>query len=1040
MIERLIEASLARRGMALGGALLIAVFGVLAFRGLPIDAFPDVTSVQIEVVCTVPGLPPQEIEQMVTAPLELAMKGLPDLALTRSVTKFGIAVVTLVFEDGTDLYFARQQVFQRLVEVRERLPRTAEVEMGPVSTAMGEIYQYTLDAPPAPDGEARVGQLTELRTLQDWVVAPLLKEVPGVNAVNSFGGYIRQIQVVADPQKLIEHGLTLDAVAEALEAGNTNVGGGFAERHGEQFIVRGVGALRSVQDIERVPLRLDRPAPLTLGDLARVEDGHAPRQGAALLDGEREVVGGIVMLLKGANSRAVVRAVRERVEAINAGGTLPAGITLKSYYDRADIIGRSIRTVTEALLVGALLVVAVLYLFLRDYRGALVVVLSLPLAGLLAFIIMRTAGMEANLIALGGLAVSIGMIIDATIIQVENVERRLAAAPPGEGRLATVLKGVLEVRKPSIFGEFIIAVTFLPILSLQGMEGKMFAPLALTVAIALFSSLLLSIFVVPALCAVLLRPGRRGEGFLLEGALALYRPALRWVLPRRTRIAAGALLLLAGALLLVPRIGTEFVPVMDEGAFDMDIAMLPGIALPEALAAVGEAGRRLMEFPELVTLVSRTGQTGIALEARGVDKTGFVGILKPRKEWTTARTRKELDAKMREALEGIPGIAFGFSQPIQCRIDELVAGTRSQVILRLFGPDPEALQATAADAAAVLAGIPGTVDLVLEQTAGQPVMTVTVDPEAAAHFGLTVRDILGTLEAAVGGRTATILYAMGRPTEVVLRYPEERRAGEEDLRNILLLNARGHRVPMGQVARVETVEGPAQISRENGRRFLGIELNIAGRDIGGYVAEASRTLRERVPLPPGAFTAWGGQFENQQRAMRRLRVIVPLAVGLILLLLTLAFRSVRLALLVLATLPLSLIGGIVGLHLSGLYLSVPASIGFIALFGVAVLNGLVLVSRGRDLSEGGLAPEEAAEAAGLSRLRPVLMTASITIFSLLPMLFATGPGSEIQKPLAVVMICGLATSTLLTLLVLPALYPWFASKNGAGKGSVGVTG
>jgi cobalt-zinc-cadmium resistance protein CzcA len=790
-------------------------------------------------------------------------------------------------------------------------------------------------------------------------------------------------------------------------------------------VVRGIGLIDSEKDIQNIVLKSVGGTPIMIADVAEVRESHAVRQGAALKNGE-EAVGGIVMMLKGENSRNVVKRIQQKVKEINGSGVLPDGIRIRPFLERSDIVEKSIETVTKALREGALLILLVLYLFLRSIRSAVIVLLALPLSLLLTFIVMKNVGLDANLMSFGGLAISIGMIVDATIIQVDNAQRHLTETAVGEKKLSTVLRAVLEVRKPSILGELIIAVTFLPILSLQGLEGKMFGPLALTVAVALLSSLLLSIFVIPVLCLLLLKPGHEKESPLLKTIQRGYLPALRWALRKKAWILAPACLLFVAACLLIPRLGTEFIPIMDEGAFDMDVQLLPGVSLDQAVANSRLVQTRLKNrFPELETVVSRVGQTGIALEARGVDKAGYVGVFKLRSEWKTARNRKEMAEKMRDALSSIPGMAFSFSQPIQCRIDELVAGTRAQLIVKLFGEDMEVMRTKAGEIAEVLSSIRGTADLAVEPTAGQSYLNVKVDRDRIARYGLSVKDILDVVEMAVGGKAAGRIYEGNRSFDIVVRFAEEQRNSPVDIGNILISTGPGYRVPLDQVAAVTVSEGPFQISREDGQRRIGIELNIQDRDIGGYVAEAKQEIRKKINLPGGTYLAWGGQFENQQRAMKRLMVIAPLGVGLIFFLLFVTFNSARLAFLVICNLPFSLIGGVFALYLSGLYLSVPASVGFIVLFGVAVLNGVVLVSYIAQLRRQGVLLHDAIIKGCSNRLRPVLMTASIAILSLVPMLAATGPGSEIQRPLATVVVGGLFTSTLLTLLVLPILYGWF---------------
>lgn len=1028
MIDRIVESSLRNRLLVLLGIVLIVVLGVWSFLRIPIDAFPDVTNVQVEVLSTAPGLSPLEVEKFVTYPVEMSLRGLPRLTDLRSISRFGLSVVTIVFEDGVDIYFARQLVLERLIEAKDKAPRGVDIAMGPVSTAMGEIYQYTLEGP-VPAGEAeRVDDLTRLRTVQDWTLAPLLKSVPGVSEINSFGGYIKQYQVTVDPERLLKYDLTLDDVGTALQKNNLNVGGNILQSHSQQYLVRGIGLLQSAEDIGNVVLKSQDGIPVLVRDVGEPRVGQAVRQGGSMKDGLGECVGGVVMMLRGANGRDVVRAVEERVAEINAGSVLPAGLTIKPYYKRSDIIAQSIHTVSEALIIGSLFMVFVLYLFLRSFRGAFIVILALPLSTLFTFITMRLAGLSANLMSLGGLAISIGMIIDATIIQVENVQRHLGEAGAGAHKLTTVLRAVLEVRKPSIFGELIIALTFIPIIALQGIEGKMFLPLAFTYVIALCGSLILSLFAIPAFCFLVLKPQREKKIVVIDAARRVYLPLLRWGLAHKAVLFAGSGVLLVSALLLVPRLGTEFMPIMDEGAFDMDFQFLPGMSLPDSLEMSRKVEARMKQFPELVTIVGKTGQTGLALEARGVEKTGYVGMLRPRSEWTSAKTREELTDKMRQAMADFPGMAFSFSQPIACRIDELVAGTRAQLIIKLFGDDLDQLKSKADEIARVLSGIRGTADLVVESIAGQPYISIEADRAKIARYGLSVEDIQAVVETAVGGKTVTRLYEGEKSFDVQLRFPEARRDSIESIGNILVRSPNGIRIPLSQVAEIVSSEGPGQISREAGSRRIGVECNISGRDLGGFVAEARRLIRRNVKLPAGYFLTWGGQFENQQRAMRRLAVILPVTIGLILLLLFLTFDSVRLALLVLVNLPFALIGGVLSLFLSGLYLSVPASVGFIALFGIAVLNGIVLLSYITQLRDEGMSQPEAILQGCSNRLRPVLMTATITIFSLVPLLFAQGPGSEIQRPLAVVVVGGLVTSTIMTLLVLPSLYSRFAPK------------
>jgi cobalt-zinc-cadmium resistance protein CzcA len=1027
MLERIVSATLKHRTLIAALLVLIAALGVYSVLNLHIDAFPDVTNIQVEIVSQAPGLSPLEIEKFVTLPIEMLMRGLPGLVETRSVTKFGISVVTLVFKDDVDIYFARQQVFQQLAEAEKQMPAGVETEMGPVATAMGEIYHYTLEGNEPKDAKEKIQYLTELRTIQDWLVSPILKNVPGVNEVNSFGGYIKQYQVFADPSKLIKYGLSIIDVFDALQKNNKNAGGSVIEKNSEQSIIRGIGLIRSEADIYDIVLKSENGSPVLVKDVATISIGQSLRQGAAQKNGEKEVVGGVVMMLRGENCLDVVHDVQDKVKEVNSSNVLPHGIKIIPYYQRSDIIKNSVGTVTKALIEGALLVLVILFLFLRNIRGAFIVILALPLSLLLTFTVMKNTHLDANLMSLGGLAISIGMIIDATIIQVENVQRHLSMAGGCENKIATVLKAVLEVRKPSIFGELIIALTFIPIISLQGMEGKMFGPLAFTVAIALLSSLLLSIFVIPVLCAFFLKPCHEKESIIMHGVNKVYLPALTWAMKKKWIVIGTATILLIAALFLIPRLGTEFIPIMDEGAFDMDIQMLPGITLDKALEINLQVQKILKEAPELDIVIGRTGQSGIALEGKGADQTGYTGSFIPRNRWKTDKSPSEIIDGLRAKLDTIPGIAYGFSQPIQCRIDELVAGTRAQLIVKLFGEDMEILKAKSAEIAEVLKPIRGTTDLMLERTTGQSYITIQVDRSQIARYGLNIDDVLGMVEIAVGGKVATQIYEGSRYFDCIVRFPDAERDSIDKLKNIIIKGKQGEMIPLDQLAKVENTEGPLRVSRENAERRIGVELNITDRDMGSYVAEAKKKIAEHVQLPSGYYLSWGGQFENQQRAMHRLLIIAPLVVGLILLLLFLTFGVLRLGFLVLFNLPFALIGGVFALYISGLYLSVPASVGFIVLFGVAVLNGLVLVSYIAQLRQEGMDVRESVLTACKIRIRPVLMTASIAIFSLIPMIFATGPGSEIQKPLAVVVVGGLITSTFLTLLLLPTLYGWLES-------------
>ena len=1028
MLQKIIAYTLNKKGAVIVLSLLMTGFGIYSSMKLPLDAFPDVSNVQVEVVSHADGLSALEIERNVTYPIEMAMRGLPDIEQMRSVTKFGLSIVTIVFKDNVDIYFARQLVFERLAEARENVPKGVAVAMGPIGTAMGEIYQYTLEGKMPGDSQQKIARLSDLRTIQEWIVSPQLKSVAGVNEINSFGGYFKQYQVIVSPELLLKYGITVEDIYSAIGSNNENVGGNILERGTDQYIIRGVGLIKSISDIENIVLKSTDGTPTCVRDVAQVKVGEAVRMGAAMKNGRDECVGGIIMMLRGENSRDVVRRVEEKVKELNENNVLPEGIRIVPYYDRSDLVKRSVGTVTKALVEGSILVLIVLYLMLNSVRGSIVVLLALPLSLLATFIIMKITGIRANLMSLGGLAISIGMIIDTTIIQVENVQRHLSEKGGGHPDVHTVLKAVMEVRKPSIFGELIIALTFIPILSLEGIEGKMFTPLAITVIIALLCSLFLSVFVIPVLCILFLKPQKEKESFIMKHANRIYLPLLDYAMKMKSVVLSAAGVLLLVSLFFATRLGTEFMPSMDEGSFDMDVSMLPGVSLSKAMEVNQRVAMKLKQFDELETVVSRTGQTGVALDTRGSDKTGYVGIFKPKNEWQRNISKDDLTNRMRKSLESVAGISFGFSQPIQCRIDELVAGTRAQLILKIFGDDIQLLSKKSAEIARVLSSIPGGTDLSVEKVSGQPYMTVNIDRSKIARYGLNISDVQKVIEIGVAGKAASQLYEENRNFDITVRLPEEKRNSLTALKTLMITTKTGVNVPLEQLAEVKMIEGPVQISRQDGVRRIGVEMNITGRDIGGFVAEAKQKIKEKVNLPAGYYITWGGQFENQQRAMNKLMIIGPVAIGLILLLLFVTFRSIRLALLVISNLPFALIGGVLALSISGQYLSVPASVGFIVLFGVAVLNGLVLVSRISQLRDEGLEQHEAIRKGSLDRLRPVLMTASIAIFSLLPMLFSSETGSEIQKPLATVVVGGLITSTLLTLLIIPSVYSWFEKR------------
>ena len=1023
MIERLIRTALTQRLIVLLVVLGLIISGVAAFRHLPIDAFPDVTPVQVQVITRAPSLAPSEIERLVTFPLEIELTNLPGKTELRSVSRFGLSVITVVFEDRMDTYFARQLVLERVLQARSRLPPNAEPVLGPVSTGLSEVFMYLV--------EGSTQNLMDLRTLQDWVIRPMLRAVPGLADVDTLGGLAKQYEVLVDPNRLTSFGLTLRQVYAAVAGNNQNAGGGYIEQGGDKLVVYGVGLVRSAADLEQIVVAAHQGTPIYLRDVAQVRQGTAIRLGGVTHDGKGEVLEGIAVMLRGGNSREVVSAVKDKVELINR--VLPAGVKMVPFYDRIELVARALETVERALLEGVAVVILVLYLFLRNLRGALVVALTLPLAMLATFLIMQQVGLSANLMSLGGLAISLGMIVDAAIVQVENVERHLGEQVKGQGRLIAdrlpvVLRAVLEVRKPSLFGELIIALTFVPLLTLQGMEGKMFIPLALTVVIALLSSLVLSMTVIPVLAAVLMKPRvTKEDGPLLERIRGRYRRLLKGAIRRTRLVVLAAVGLLLGGAALIPFIGREFVPSMDEGSIVVNMMRLPSISLTESLKIAGDVERVLREIPDVRSVVSRTGANELGTDPMGMELSDMYVLLKPEPEWL-ARSKAEIEEQVRSRMAQVPGIAFGLSQPIAMRVDELVSGVRSQVAVKLFGEDLDILRVKADEIARVLRQVRGISDLRVEQVSGLYYLKLDIDRTKIARYGINVAEITEVIEAVGGGIPAGEVFEGQWRFPIMVRFPDDRRADVETIAALWVTAPDGSRIPLRELADIRIVEGPAQISREHASRRIVIEANVVGRDLVGAVEEAQAAVGRLVQFPPGYYLTWGGQFENQQKAMARLAVVVPLVIGLIFLLLFFTFGNLRQAGLILLAIPFAMVGGLLALLLSGLYLSVPASVGFIALFGVAVLNGVVKIAYINQLREQGIPLDEAVLTGMVLRLRPVLMTAVVAMMALIPLLLASGPGSEIQRPLATVVIGGLFSSTALTLVVLPVLYRWMEQK------------
>ena len=1035
MLTALLQFSLRQRILVVIFTFALAAGGLYTFRIISIDAFPDVTNVLVQVVTKVEGLSPEEVERFVTFPLELQLTGAPGLTDIRSFSKVGLSMITVIFRDDIDVYLARQVVLERVLEVQDRLPDGAVSQLVPNTTGLGEVYQFVLQGPHDDDGVGQA-ELMERRTLLDWVIRPILKGLKDVVDVNSMGGFVKQYQVMVEPQLLRKYQIALHDVFDAVAKNNANAGGNILEKRSEKYIVRGIGLIKTIEDIENIVVKEAESIPVLVRDVADVQIGPAVRHGAAVINGKREAVAGIVLMLRGGNGRDVVQDVKDRIDEIHNAGILPGGLRIIPFYDRLELIEAALHTVYKALAEGVLFVIIILLFFLGNIRSALAVTIVLVVAPVVTFIAMYFTGLTANLMSLGGLAISLAMITDAAIIQVENVERHLASADKNalgstDTRLPIVLKGVQEVRGPSLFGELIIAVTFLPILGLVGMEGKMFHPLALTIMMALSISLILSFTLSPALCLFLLKTAHHKDTFSVRWAKRLYRPVLHWTLGHRLIVVVTALTMFAASLALFPFLGGEFIPTLNEAAITPQTIRHPSISLEQSIDIEKEMQRAVMEFPEVRMVVSKIGRSELGNDPQEPNASDPVVTLKPMDEWTTAATKPKLDDAIRKRIEQVPGANFLLSQPIQQRVDELVSGVRAEATVKVLGEDLAVLRKTAEDIQAIMQKVRGVQDIRVEQLFGQVYLTVDIDRRKIARYGINVAHIREIITTAIGQEAATQVYEGQKRFDLTLRYPEQYRNSVETIRNILLTTATGALIPLGDLGKVELVEGPALISREGLHRRIYIGFNTLGRDIESIVAEAQKKIAEQVTVPKGYRILWGGSFENMERAMARLKIIVPITIAVIFLLLYVSFNSWRHAGLTLLNLPLALIGGIVALWITGEYLSVPASVGFINLFGVAVLNGIVLISYINSLREQGKPLEEAISEGCMLRLRPILMTATVALLALLPLAFATGIGSEVQRPLAVVVIGGLISSTLLTLVVLPVLYEWMERRSEA---------
>jgi len=1023
MIISLVRAMLAQRLVIVVIALILMGFGLHAARHLSVDAFPDVTNVQVQIATEAVGRSPEEIERLVTVPLEIAMTGMPGLEEMRSLNKSGLSIITLVFTDATDVYFARQLVMERLLEVASKMPAGIIPRLGPVSTGLGEVYQYTIDHPDDGKQALTVEELTKRRIVQDWIVRPMLRSIPGVAEINSQGGYVKQYHVLTNPNKLRHYDLTLEQVEKAIAENNANASGGILPTGSEQYLVKGVGLIRTLQDIGNIVLSEERGVPVFVRDVAEVKLGTEVRAGAIIKGGYTESASGIVLMIRGGNAKEIVGRVKAKVAEINEQNLLPDGLQIVPYYDRTDLVDAALWTVSKVLMEGIFLVVIVLFIFLGDVRSSLIVVATLVVTPLLTFMVMNHQGISANLMSLGGLAIAIGLMVDSTVVVVENVFHRLGhsdSAP--ESRTRAIVDAVAEVGTPVIFGICIIILVFLPLMTLQGMEGKLFSPLAFTIAIALAISLIVSLTLSPVLCAYVLKGGTAEHDTRIIATLKkAYRSLLNTALKRGKLTVTAALGLLLLSFLLFPLLGKSFIPTLQEGALTPQINRVASISLSEAIEMEMEAMKAVSQVPGVKSVVSKLGRGESPADPAGQNESDPMVTLDP----DSGRTQDEIDDDIRKLLEVLPGVNIVLSQPIAERVDEMVTGVRSEIAVKIFGDNLDKLRELSEQIARILRTVPGAQDIRIERLSGQQSLTIDVDRNAIARNGINVADVHELIETAVGGREVSTLYEGERRFAIVVRFPQHFRDSIEGIRNLLLRAPDGVTVPLYTVANISIVDGPAQVSRENAKRRVVVGSNVEGRDLGGFVAEVQERIASEVKLPDGYFFEWGGQFENMERAMSTLSVIVPVTIAAIFFLLFMLFNSIKLAALIILVLPFASIGGVFGLFVTGEYLSVPASVGFIALWGIAVLNGVVLISYIRKLRDEGVSVRDAVIRGCEQRFRPVLMTATVAMLGLVPFLFATGPGSEVQRPLAIVVIGGLITSTLLTLVVLPVLYRRF---------------
>ena len=1028
MIDRLIEASLNARGLVVIVILGIMGYGVYEYRRMPVDAFPDISPIMVPVFAEAHGMAPEEIERLITYPIESAMNGLPGVTQIKSTSAFGMAVVYVYFREDVDIYFARQLVGERLTSAMSDLPEMHDPPtLGPISTGLGQIFIYYLTIDESVDTGGKDPN-TYLRELNDWVVKFQLQTVPGVTEILSIGGHVLQYQIRVNPEAILKYELSLEDLVSAVQENNRNVGGQFLVLSSEESLVRGVGFLESLDDIRNIQVKVEDGVPIRMSDVAEVDYGNEIRRGVVTRNGQKEVVSGIVLKLFGENTSDVIERLYKKVEDIQE--SLPKGINLIPYYEQADLVRHATWTVKKALIQGAALVVLTLLIFLGNVRTAFIVTLSLPICALIAVICMAASDISANLMSLGGIAIAIGMLSDGAIVMVENIYRHLSSTENQErDKQAVILDAAKEVSRPIVFAISIIIIVFLPIFTLEGVEGKMFAPMAFTISFALLGSIGTALFVSPVLSSYLIRHVEHEDIRLARWLKASYRPLLDVAIRAKALVIIVTLVAFIGSIALIPYLGTEFIPTLEEGSILIGVTMAPSISLVTGTETVMRLERRIVQYGEVKEVISRIGRPEAGSHPHPVNYAEVHIELKPQTEWKQFNNKQELIAALSKDLSAYPGVQLNFTQPIQNAFDELLSGIKAQLAIKLFGEDLNVLQQKSEEIRLAIKDVPGLVDLSVEQSFGQPQVQILADRQACARWGINVSEILELIELAVGGEVIDNLYLYTRRFGIHLRYQEPYRVDPEAIRNLLVHTEDGALVPMSQVAEVKQVIGPIQINREKNQRRWIVQGNVRGRDLGSVFNDIRQRIQEKVKLPSGYFVEYGGQFENQQRAQQKLMLVVPLVIFLIFLMLYMSFNSIRQALLIILNVPFAMIGGILSLYIFGLYLSVPSSVGFIALFGIAVQNGVVMVSYFNQLREKGSSLSDAVLEGGLLRLRPVLMTAMTTVLGLLPLLLSTGIGSEVQRPLAAVVVGGLISSTLLTLFVLPCLYSWFEREN-----------